>query len=83
MATVGQNSTEILYSLGLADRVVGTSLWFGPVLDAYKTENEKVAVIAQNIPSFEGILAKKPESDRQPVWVANRPAGTVASYETV
>lgn len=48
VATVGQNSTEILYSLGLADRVVGTSLWFGPVLDTYKTENEKVAVIAQN-----------------------------------
>ena len=53
VATVGQNSTEILYSLGLADRVVGTSLWFGPVLDAYKAANEKVAVIAQNIPSFE------------------------------
>lgn len=58
VATVGQNSTEILYSLGLADRVVGTSLWFGPVLDAYKAANEKVAVIAQNIPSFEGIVAK-------------------------
>lgn len=28
VATVGQNSTEILYSLGLAERVVGTSLWF-------------------------------------------------------
>lgn len=41
VATVGQNSTEILYSLGLADRVVGTSLWFGPVLDTYKTANEK------------------------------------------
>lgn len=66
MATVGQNSTEILYSLGLADRVVGTSLWFGPVLDAYKAANEKVAVIAQNIPSFEGIVAKT-RSGRQPV----------------
>ena len=40
VATVGQNSTEILYSLGLADRVVGTSLWFGPVLDAYKAKQQ-------------------------------------------
>lgn len=55
---MGQNSTEILYALGLADRVVGTSLWFGPVPDAYKAANDKIAVIAQNIPSFEGIIAK-------------------------
>ncbi|BBI51647.1 hypothetical protein HORIV_40680 [Vreelandella olivaria] len=30
--TVGQSATEILYSLGLADRVNGTSVWFNPVL---------------------------------------------------
>ncbi|CDL36066.1 ABC transporter (iron.B12.siderophore.hemin), periplasmic substrate-binding component [Citrobacter freundii] len=81
VATVGQNSTEILYSLGLADRVVGTSLWFGPVLDAYKAANEKVAVIAQNIPSFEGIVAKKPDLVASQFEWQIGPAGTVASYE--
>lgn len=81
VATVGQNSTEILYSLGLADRVVGTSLWFGPVLEAYKTANEKVAVIAQNIPSFEGIVAKKPDLIASQFEWQIGPAGTVASYE--
>lgn len=81
VATVGQNSTEILYSLGLAERVVGTSLWFGPVPDAYKAANEKVAVIAQNIPSFEGIIAKKPDLVASQFEWQIGPAGTVASYE--
>ncbi|HGL6905877.1 TPA: ABC transporter substrate-binding protein [Citrobacter farmeri] len=81
VATVGQNSTEILYALGLADRVVGTSLWFGPVPDAYKAANDKIAVIAQNIPCFEGIIAKKPDLVASQFEWQIGPAGTVASYE--
>ncbi|AGE94361.1 ABC transporter substrate-binding protein [Citrobacter farmeri] len=81
VATVGQNSTEILYALGLADRVVGTSLWFGPVPDAWKAANDKIAVIAQNIPSFEGIIAKKPDLVASQFEWQIGPAGTVASYE--
>lgn len=81
VATVGQNSTEILYALGLADRVVGTSLWFGPVPDAYKAANDKIAVIAQNIPSFEGIIAKKPDLVASQFEWQIGPAGTVGSYE--
>ncbi|MCS3434024.1 ABC transporter substrate-binding protein [Klebsiella sp. BIGb0407] len=81
VATVGQNSTEILYSLGLADSVVGTSLWFGPVLEAYKPANEKIAVIAQNIPSFEGIVATKPDLIASQFEWQIGSAGTVASYE--
>lgn len=81
VATVGQNSTEILYALGLADRVVGTSLWFGPVPDAYKAANDKIAVIAQNIPSFEGIIVKKPDLVASQFEWQIGPAGTVASYE--
>lgn len=81
VATVGQNSTEILYALGLADRVVGTSLWFGPVPDAYKATNDNIAVIAQNIPSFEGIIAKKPDLVASQFEWQIGPAGTVASYE--
>ncbi|HHW4413594.1 ABC transporter substrate-binding protein [Citrobacter freundii] len=81
VTTVGQNSTEILYSLGLADRVVGTSLWFGPVPEQYKAANDKIAVIAQNIPSFEGIIAKKPDLVASQFEWQIGPAGTVASYE--
>lgn len=81
VATVGQNSTEILYALGLADHVAGTSLWFGPVPDAYKAVNEKIPLIAQNIPSFEGIVAKKPDLVASQFEWQIGPAGTVASYE--
>lgn len=81
VVTVGQNSTEILYSLGLADRVAGTSLWFGPVLAPFKAANEKVPVVAQNIPSFEGIVAKKPDLVASQFEWQIGSAGTVASYE--
>ena len=33
--TIGQSATEILYSLGLAPKVAGTSVWFNPVLPEY------------------------------------------------
>ena len=33
---IGQSSTEILLSLGLADKIVGTAVWFGPVLPGYR-----------------------------------------------
>lgn len=81
VVTVGQNSTEIMYLLGLSDRVAGTSLWFTPVMEQFKAQNEKIDVVAENIPTFEGIIAKKPD------MVANQfewqigPAGVVASYE--
>lgn len=81
VVTVGQNSTEILYALGLADRVAGTALWFGPVQAPFKEANEKVPVIAQNIPSFEGIVAKKPDLVASQFEWQIGPAGTVASYE--
>ena len=32
VVSVGQGTTEILYMLGLADKVAGTALWINPVL---------------------------------------------------
>lgn len=59
--TVGQNSTEILYMLGLGDRVKGTSVWFAPVMAGYEEVNAKVPRLADNDPGFETVVAKKPE----------------------
>lgn len=59
--SVGQSSTEILYLLGLADRVVGTALWIGPVLAGYEEANAKVPRLADNAPSFEGVVATRPD----------------------
>lgn len=59
--SIGQSSTEILYLLGLSDKVVGTAVWLGPVLKGYEDANAKVARLADNDPSFESVVAKKPD----------------------
>lgn len=59
--SIGQNSTEILLSLGLAEKMVGTAVWVGPVLDNLKAANEKVPRISNNQPSFEGVVKNDPD----------------------
>ncbi|WP_278265416.1 ABC transporter substrate-binding protein [Nocardia sp. AG03] len=56
-----QASAEILLSLGLADRMVGTSTWFDPVLPALAADNAKVPRLADNDPSLETVLATEPD----------------------
>lgn len=59
--SIGQSSTEILYLLGLQDRMVGTAVWIGPVIKGYEEVNAKVERLADNDPSFESVVAKKPD----------------------
>ncbi|WP_435036288.1 ABC transporter substrate-binding protein [Pseudomonas neuropathica] len=59
--TIGQAGTEMLYAMGLGDKVVGTSLWFNNVLDKYKAQNDKIERLADNEPSFESVIGKRPE----------------------
>lgn len=47
--SVGQNSTEILLSLGLAPKMVGPAVWVGPVLENLKEANDKVPRISNNL----------------------------------
>ncbi len=56
-----QASTEILLSLGLADRMVGTSTWFDPVLPQLAAENDTVPRLADNDPSLETVLDADPD----------------------
>ncbi|WP_420962496.1 ABC transporter substrate-binding protein [Brucella sp. IR073] len=58
---IGQNSTEILLSLGLADKIVGTAVWVGPVLKPFEAENAKIKRLADNSPSFESVVAQEPD----------------------
>lgn len=58
--TIGQAGTEMLYALGLGDKVAGTALWFNAVLPQFKAVNDKVTRLADNDPSFESVLAKRP-----------------------
>ncbi|ACP21716.1 Fe III ABC transporter, periplasmic-binding protein (plasmid) [Sinorhizobium fredii NGR234] len=59
--SIGQSSTEILYLLGLQDRMVGTAVWIGPVINGYEEANAKVERLADNDPSFESVVARKPD----------------------
>lgn len=61
VVSVGQSTTEILYMLGLADRVAGTALWINPVLPEFAQVDAGVERLADNAPSFESVLARKPE----------------------
>jgi iron complex transport system substrate-binding protein len=59
--TIGQAGTEMLYAMGLGDKVVGTSLWFNDVQAQYKAQNDSIERLADNAPSFESVTAKRPE----------------------
>lgn len=61
VVAIGQTQTEILYALGLGDRVVGTAVWFSPVAKPYEAVNAGVKRLADNDPSFEAVLAQEPD----------------------
>jgi len=59
--TIGQAGTEMLFALGLGDQLVGTSLWFNDVLGQYQVQNGRIERLADNEPSFESVIGKRPE----------------------
>jgi iron complex transport system substrate-binding protein len=81
VATVGQSTTEMLYALGLADRVVGTSVWFNDVLPEYKDANGRVPRLADNHPGFESVVAKRPQLVTTQFEVHVGPQGIVGKPE--
>lgn len=59
--SLNQGSTEILLSLGLADRMVGTATWTDPVRADLDGENARVPRLAVNKPSLETVLGAEPD----------------------
>jgi len=59
--SVGQASTELLLSLGLGSRIVGTGVWFGPLPEALQTANANLPRLADNSPSFESVIGTRPD----------------------
>ncbi|PZQ46511.1 MAG: ABC transporter substrate-binding protein [Rhodovulum sulfidophilum] len=79
--SLGQAATEILYALGLADKVAGTAVWFSDVLPEFAEANAGVERLADNDPSFESVVAKRPELViAQYEWHVG-PQGIVATRE--
>ena len=59
--SLNQGSTEILLSLGLADRMVGTATWTDPVRDNLAEDNATVPQLAVNKPALEMVLDAEPD----------------------
>lgn len=59
--SLNQGSAEILLSLGLADRMVGTATWTDPVRPGLESENARVPRLAVNKPSLETVLDTEPD----------------------
>ena len=58
---LGHNSAEILFLLGLEDRMAGTAFWPNKVLPELEEANAKVDVLTVEFPTLEAILAKQPD----------------------
>lgn len=61
VVSLNQGTTEILLSLGLADRIAGTATWTDPVLKGLEKANASVPRLADNAPSFEKVLDAEPD----------------------
>jgi len=79
--TVGQASTEMLYSLGLHERVVGTSNWFTDVAEEFEEVNAKIERLADNFPSFESVVSKRPDLVTADFLFSVGPQGVVGTRE--
>lgn len=70
---LNQGAAEIMLSLGLADRMVGTATWTDPVRENLAADNARVPRLADNKPSFEVVL------DTEPDFVAASFGGTLGA----
>jgi len=59
--TIGQSTTELLYLVGLGQRVAATSVWFNSVLPQFEALNAGIERLSDNDPSFESVVNKKPD----------------------
>lgn len=61
VVSLDQNSTEILLSLGLQDRIAGTASWTDPILEDLADENASVPRLADNAPTYEVLMGADPD----------------------
>ncbi|WP_236237504.1 ABC transporter substrate-binding protein [Pseudomonas faucium] len=79
--SIGQAGTEMLYALGLGSKLAGSSLWFNNVLPEFQAQDAKVERLANNEPSFEAVVGKRPQLVTvQFEWMVG-PQGAVATRE--
>lgn len=78
---LGQNSTEIMLMLGLAERMAGSAIWVSPVLPELAADNAKVDRIADSTPNFEAVVAKEPDFIAAQFLTSVGPQGRVGTRQ--
>ncbi len=78
---LGQNSTEILLMLGLADRMAGSAIWVSPVLADLAADNAKVHRISAKTPNFEAVVARDPDFIAAQFLTSIGPQGRVGTRQ--
>lgn len=61
VVSLGQAMHEILFALGLEDRMAGTAVWLGSVPERFAAASAAVPRIADEAPGFESVVAARPE----------------------
>lgn len=79
--SLGQNTTEILLSLGLADRMAASAVWIGEVPEDLEAANDRVPRLSSTVPGFESVLGQNPDLVAAQFETDVGPQGRVASRE--
>ncbi|WP_116087364.1 ABC transporter substrate-binding protein [Tropicimonas sp. IMCC34011] len=58
---LGQNTAEIMYLLGLEDRMAATAFWPNDVLPVVEDANAKVETLTVEFPTLEAVLSRQPD----------------------
>ncbi|WP_438765267.1 ABC transporter substrate-binding protein [Kushneria sp. TE3] len=79
--SIGQNTTEILLSLGLADRMAASAVWIGDVPAPLSAANDHVPRLSSGVPGFESVLGQNPDLVAAQFETDVGPQGRVARRE--
>ncbi|MDR7124449.1 ABC transporter substrate-binding protein [Pseudotabrizicola sp. 4114] len=78
---LGHNSAEILFLLGLEDRMAGTAFWPNRVLPELEAAYDKVDVLTVEFPTLEAVLSKQPDFVAAMIVTLMGPDSKVAKRE--
>ena len=83
VVSIGQASTELLLSLGVGPRLVGTGVWFGALPANLQAEGKGIPRLADNAPSFEAVVGTRPITSVPAArWATSRASPTWVSPPT-
>ena len=78
---LGHNSAEIMFLLGLEDRMAATAFWPNKIIPELEAANAKVEVLTVEFPTLESVLSKQPDFVAAMIVTLMGPDSKVAKRE--